>query len=95
MYIHKIAGLLKSKNCLAIPAIIWKPNFMNGCDDSNCSDQDRWDRTRFYLSDRCDRYFSKKLMEITFLAMERSEFSKLFTCISYRSFLNVHTSDHE
>ena len=32
-----------------------KSNFIFGSDPSDRSDQDRWDRTRFYLSDRSDR----------------------------------------
>ena len=68
---HIIAGIaeiarIDEKFCSAIPAIIWKPNFSDVNDPSDRSDHDRWDRTRFYLSDRSDRDSSKNVMEITF-----------------------------
>ena len=40
-----------------------KPKFS---DLSDRTDHDRWDRTRFYLSDRSDQNSSKNLMDINF-----------------------------
>ena len=43
------------KKSSAIAAMIWKPLSSDGSDHSDCSDNDRWDRLQFYLSDRGDR----------------------------------------
>ena len=53
---HMITTTLRSmKKSSAIAAMIWKPLSSDGSDHSDCSDNDRWDRLQFYLSDCGDR----------------------------------------
>ena len=64
------------KKSSAIAAIIWKPL---SSDRSDCSDNDRWDRPQFYLSDRGD---SSDHMETT-LQLAIAATAKVPGCIAY------------
>ena len=73
------------KKSSAIAAMIWKPLSSDGSDHSDCSNNDRWDRLQFYLSDRGDR---SDHMEAT---LQRSHSASQRPQIKYRDALRTLT----